>query len=176
MEPLAKLLLTAAVALIAVPAWAAQVGDAAPPFEITTYDKHRIRSSDLKGKVVVINYWATWCAPCRVEMPILDDYLRKQSTGDLVIFAVATEDSAPPAKLKPLASLLSFPLVAKLSGKGYGLMGGAVPTNYVIDRAGVIRHAKARAFNARELEELLDPLIAEAPPARTAAPRTVSAD
>jgi peroxiredoxin len=172
---LAKLLLAAALGLAAVPAWAAKVGDAAPPFEVTTFDRQKISSADLKGKVIVINYWATWSAPCRLELPVLDDFLRGRPQGDLVVFAVATEDSVPPAKLKPLAGLLSFPLVAKLSGRGYGILGGAVPTNYVIDRTGVIRHAKARAFTEDELEELLEPLLAE--PAPSVAPRrTASAD
>ena len=56
----------------------------------------------LQGKVVLVNFWATWCAPCRLELPALDAYVRKMNSQDLVVYAVTTEGSVPDSKLKPL--------------------------------------------------------------------------
>lgn len=147
---------------VAAPALAAAVGKAAPKFTLTTFDGEKVELADLKGQVVVLNYWATWCGPCKRELPVLDAYRR--SHPGLKIYAVATEDSVPDAKLRPLASVLSFPLIAKLSGRGYGMIDGAVPTNYVIDRQGVLRYAKAEAFDRGSLDAVLSPLLAEPAP------------
>ena len=51
-------------------------GQKAPDFTITTFDKTRIRSEELRGQVVIVNYWATWCSPCKKELPGLDAYYR----------------------------------------------------------------------------------------------------
>lgn len=160
-----------ALAILLAPASglaAPKVGDAAPPMKLVTYDGREIALADLRGKVVILNYWATWCAPCRVELPELDNYLRRHKGKDLAIYAVEVS-GAPKSKLGPLASVLSFEMVSRLKGRDYGRIGGAVPTNYVIDRAGVLRHAKAGAFNAKTLEEVVTPLLREPAPSATAA-------
>ena len=141
------------------------VGKTSPPFTLTTFDNQKITSAELAGKVVVLNFWATWCGPCRIELPMLDAYVRRHPGDDLKLFAVATEDSVPNAKLKPLAAVLSFPLVKSISGGGYGDL-GAVPTNFVIDRAGVVRYAKAAAFSAEGFDAVVRPLLAAPTPGR----------
>jgi thiol-disulfide isomerase/thioredoxin len=144
------------------------VGKTAPPFTITTFDNRKITSAELAGKVVVLNFWATWCAPCRVELPLLDAYVRRHPTDDLKLFAITTENSVPNAKLKPLASILSFPLAKSISGGGYGDL-GAVPTNFVIDRAGVVRYAKAAAFDEETFNAVVAPLLAAPAPGKVSA-------
>lgn len=150
-----------AAGLAAGPATAApvKVGQSAPDFRLTTFAREEFTRDSLAGQVVVLNYWATWCAPCRVEMPLLDAYLRRHPGTDLRIFAVATEGSVPLYKLKPLSDVLAFPLVRKLSGKGYGINGG-LPTNYVIGRDGVVRHAASGAFSYSQFDALVTPLLA----------------
>jgi len=143
----------------------AKVGRPAPPFTVTTFDKRRISLSDLAGKVVVLNFWATWCAPCRVELPMLDAYLRRHPSDDLKLFAVTTEGSMPNSKLKPLADVLSFPLATSISGSAYGPLDG-VPTNYVIDRGGVIRYAQSGAFTEEGFDEVVKPLLAAPVPGK----------
>lgn len=143
-------------------------GDPALPFTVTTFGGDKVSLDDLKGQVVVLNYWATWCAPCRVELPVLNDYFSRHPRHDLKILAVTVEGSVPAAKLKPLAAQLNFPLIAKLSGRGYGAIGGAVPTSYVIDRAGVVRYAKAGAFTAESFEDVVGPLLNKPPPMKVA--------
>jgi cytochrome c biogenesis protein CcmG, thiol:disulfide interchange protein DsbE len=144
----------------------AKIGRPAPPFTVTTFDKQRFSLTDLAGKVVVLNFWATWCAPCRVELPMLDTYLRQHASDDLKLFAVTTEGSMPNSKLKPLADVLSFPLATSISGHGYGPLDG-VPTNYVIDRGGIVRYAQAGAFTEVAFDAVVKPLLAAPAPTRT---------
>ncbi|WP_443018065.1 TlpA family protein disulfide reductase [Sphingomonas sp. 37zxx] len=140
-----------------------KVGDIAPPFEIRLIDGTRIRSQELAGQVVVLNYWATWCAPCKVELPLLDRYYSMRRDAGLRVFAITTEDSLPASRLKQLFSVMHIPAVRSLRGK-YGTL-GAVPTNYIIDRAGRVRYAKAAALELEDLNTLLVPLLREPAPA-----------
>jgi thiol-disulfide isomerase/thioredoxin len=148
--------------LAAAPVAAARVrpGQPAPAYTLTAFDKTKIGSEQLRGQVVVLNFWATWCGPCRQELPALDLYNRRHAQEGLRIFAVATEDSVAESALKPLAGALSFPLVHRIEGRGLGPLGG-VPTNIVIDRHGVIRWAEPGAFDAATLDRVIGPLLAE---------------
>ena len=138
-------------------------GKAAPDFELHTFDGKTVRLSDLSGQVVVLNFWATWCAPCRVELPLLESYYRKAGKYGLRVFAVATEDSLSPAQLAPLAKALTIPMVRKMSGGDYGAL-GAVPTTYVIDRKGVLRYAKPGAFDEEAMNSIFGRLLQESGP------------
>ena len=65
------------LALLATPAVAQKsikVGQLSPNFEVTLIDKSKVTSAELRGQVVVLNFWATWCVPCRTELPLLDTY------------------------------------------------------------------------------------------------------
>lgn len=137
-----------------------KVGFAAPEFTLTTFAKRKVRLSELRGKVVIINYWATWCAPCKAEMPMMHDYFRANQGRGLEMFGVTTEDSIQPFQLKKLSAALSYPLAAKING-GYGAIGDAVPSTYIIDRKGVVRVAKAGAFTTATFKAAVDPLLAE---------------
>lgn len=138
---------------------APKVGQPAPDFELTMIDGSKVRLADLKGQVVVLNFWATWCVPCRAELPTLDSYYRIQQPAGLRVFAVTTEDSVPTYQLKPLFKKMAIPPVRHIKGP-FAVMGG-VPTNYVIDRAGVVRYAKAGAFDLDDLNRILVPLLNE---------------
>jgi thiol-disulfide isomerase/thioredoxin len=138
------------------------VGQPAPPFEVTTLDGEKISLADLRGDVVILNFWATWCGPCRAELPLLDAYYKIRESAGLRVVAVTTEDSAPLSALKPLAAHLKMKLARRMRGNYHILEG--VPTNYVIDRAGVLRYARAAAFDVDSLNALLVPLLNERPP------------
>jgi peroxiredoxin len=151
----------AAAASALTPVAAATVGRPAPKFTVTTFAKQKVTLDDVRGKVVVLNYWATWCGPCKSEMPMMDAFHRRFKDRGFEIYAITTEGSVPQFRLGKLQSVLSFPLASKLSGGKYGTIDGAVPTSYVIDRKGVLRYAKAGAFNAEEFIQLIQPLLAE---------------
>ncbi len=138
-----------------------RVGQPAPDFELTLIDGSKVHLADLKGQVVVLNFWATWCVPCRKELPTLDTYYQLRKAAGLRVFAVTTEDSVPTYQLKPLFAKMSIPPVRRIKGP-FAVMGG-VPTNYVIDRAGVLRYAKAGAFDLDDLNTILIPLLNERP-------------
>jgi cytochrome c biogenesis protein CcmG, thiol:disulfide interchange protein DsbE len=150
--------------LIAVPlnARTPRVWDVGPDFEVTTLDGTKITSQELKGNVILLNFWATWCVPCRAELPLIDTFALRLKKNGLSVLAVTTEDSVPIKRLRPLASLVSFPMVRKFKGR-YGVLEG-VPTNYIIDRRGVVRYAKAGAFDLDELNKLIIPLLNEPVP------------
>lgn len=136
-----------------------KVGDIAPPFRMKLVDGTEVTSDELRGHVVVLNYWATWCAPCRAELPLLDRYYSLRKDAGLRAYAITTEDSVPLFKLKALFAAMKMPAVKSFKGN-YGTL-GAVPTNYIIDRAGRIRYAKAAAFELDDLNRELIPLLKE---------------
>jgi peroxiredoxin len=157
------LALACAAATVAAPAVAgpkAKVGKPAPPTTITVFDKSKVTLADLKGKVVVINHWATWCGPCKAEMPMMSAFHAKMKAQGFEIYGVTTEDSVPPRMLKKVAEVLSYPLARHLSGDGYPILSG-VPTSYVIDRKGIVRYAKAGSFQPKEFTDLIMPLLKE---------------
>jgi thiol-disulfide isomerase/thioredoxin len=140
------------------------VGQIAPKFEVMTFDGRKLSLADLQGKVVVVNFWATWCGPCKVELPILDAYYRIQRKFGLEVVAVTTEDSIPLSQLRPLSKALAMPMAYHFRGRGYADV-KAVPTNYVIGRDGIIRYARAGAFDLDSLNDILVPLLNEPTPA-----------
>ena len=145
----------------ALPALAAPpgpvLGMAAPDFHVRTFDGTTLSLSDFRGQVLVLNFWATWCEPCRTELPLLNSYYRLRKEAGLRVLAVTTEDSLPLSDLKPLAAHLAIPMAREFRGD-YGPP-KAVPTNYIIDRDGILRYAKAGAFSLDDLNAILIPLL-----------------
>jgi cytochrome c biogenesis protein CcmG/thiol:disulfide interchange protein DsbE len=136
-----------------------EVGKPAPDFQIVTFDGTKVALSELKGQVVVLNFWATWCGPCKQEMPLLDAFYRGRSQFGLKMFAVATEDSLTPTQLMPVQKVVSFPMVKRFKGQ-YGNI-KALPTNVIIDRQGIVRYARAGMFTLDSINRQLIPLLKE---------------
>jgi len=115
----------------------------------------------------VLSYWATWCAPCKAELAMLDRLYRTRHADGLQVIAVTNERAVSAARLRSWTSNLAFPIVlAKpAQDRGYGPIGGILPTIYVIDRAGLIRVRRSGTMPEAELVRLLAGLLAEAAPA-----------
>ncbi|HXQ46867.1 MAG TPA: TlpA disulfide reductase family protein [Caulobacteraceae bacterium] len=159
----------AAAVLVGGPASAARVGRPAPGFTLVTLDHQKYSLADLRGKVVVLNFWATWCTPCKAELAAMNNYARRHPGEGLAIFAIKTDDY-PAYKLTDLAKALPFPVVADFRSWDYGEINNQVPSSYVIDRAGVLRLMQAGAFNEDGFDQTITPLLAQpAPPAEVAA-------
>jgi thiol-disulfide isomerase/thioredoxin len=165
-----SLKIVAAAVLVAIPnplaAASLKVGQPVPNAELVLADGKHVHLSDLRGQVVVLNYWATWCVPCRTELPLLNGYYEAAAKHGwpLRIFAVATEDSVPKYQLKHLFSVLSISPTDRIRGGPFADVDG-LPTNYVIDKSGVLRYAKAGAFDLDGLNAVLVPLLNEPAPA-----------
>jgi thiol-disulfide isomerase/thioredoxin len=114
-------------------------GQLAPDFEFSSYDGQRRRLSDYRGDVVFLNFWATWCGPCRVELPDMQTLLSEHPDG-LAVIAVNNGEQATPAQRYlnrigvELTAFAHDPTMAIV--RLYGLFG--MPTSYFIDRDGVI--------------------------------------
>jgi cytochrome c biogenesis protein CcmG/thiol:disulfide interchange protein DsbE len=136
------------------------VGQPAPDFTLRLIDDTRVSLSELRGRVVVLNFWATWCAPCKRELPLLDRYYGLQKNAGLSVYAITTEGSLPLYRLKPLFAAMQIPSARSIRGP-YGPVGGSVPSNFVIDRTGVLRYADSGAFELDDLNRILVPLLRE---------------
>jgi len=159
MRTLALAAITLLLAPFSAQAAAPTVGQTAPNAQFVTVQGAKFDLASLRGQVVVINFWATWCGPCRKELPLLDSYYRAQKEHGLVVLAATTEDSIPEYQMRKLFAAMAIVPLHRLKGP-YEPMEG-VPTNFVIDRQGVVRYARAGAFTLDGLNALLVPLLRE---------------
>ena len=115
--------------------------------------------SKLRGKVVLVNYWATWCAPCRKEMPILDSFYRRYHAQGLEMIGISADRPQDFAKTRTMSGALAYPTstLDRISDNGFGQPEG-FPLTYVIDRDGVVRD---KFIDVREqlLRDVVLPLL-----------------
>jgi peroxiredoxin len=139
---------------------AADVGRAAPDFRLTRLDGEDLRLSDLRGKVVIVNFWASWCAPCREEMPeFVRLYDEKRGQG-LEIVAVDLQEAEGPVRDFVDLFGMTFPILFDRSGevaRTYNVRG--LPVTLILDREGVVRATRygpvTPDFLRAELEKVL---------------------
>ena len=113
---------------------------AAPPIELFTADGSAFSFASLRGKVVLVNFWATWCEPCVTEMPSLQA-LRDRLAPHLEVLGVIYQEG--PGRIKAFVQKqgLSFPIVRDTDGAVAKAWGARIfPASYVVDRAGNVRH------------------------------------
>jgi peroxiredoxin len=123
----------------------------APDFTLQGEDGKTYRLSDYRGKVVVLNFWASWCPPCRYEMPSMERAHQKLRGQDIVLLAVNVGESADKVFEFTGQYPVTFPLPLDLDGTviaKYPVIG--LPTTFVIDPRGVVTH---RAIGGREWDD-----------------------
>jgi peroxiredoxin len=140
-----------------------KLGEPAPNFQLRDLNGHPVALSDLRGKVVLLNFWATWCGPCRVEMPAMEELYRTFSRKDFEILAVST-DAQGVAVTRPFQqeNHLTFPILHDADYR-VGLTYGArtLPMTFMVDRQGIVRHQifGARDWGAPEAHQLVQTLM-----------------
>jgi peroxiredoxin len=117
-----------------------QVGEPAPPLTAPTLSGEVFRVQEQRGKVVLVRFWATWCVPCREELPIIDAYYRRQHPQGLEMIAVSVDSPNDQPKVEAEMQHFTFPAAMANSAqfKGYGRI-WRMPMTFVIDRRGVLR-------------------------------------
>ena len=118
---------------------------------------------DTAGKVVLVDFWASWCAPCKASFPALNRLQSQYAAKGLVIIGIGVDDSAADFKKFSTTMGASFPLVHDTTHSAAGAFNpGTMPTSYLIDRKGVVRHvhsgfkgAKTEKEYTKEIEALL---------------------
>ena len=142
----------------------ATVGERAPDFALTTFEGDQIQLSDLKGKVVLVNFWASWCKPCEQEAADLEAAWRHyQERGDVVFLGVDWTDTETAAKGYLEKFDITYPngpdLGTRISQK-YRITG--VPETYIVDQDGMITYVKISPFESlEEIFAAVDPLLGD---------------
>lgn len=117
-----------------------RVGSSAPDFTLARSDGETVTLSDLQGQAVILNFWATWCAPCRAEMPALERVYQAGQDKGLVVLGVNQMEPKERVERFLAEMKVTFPIVLDFDaevGRIYRVY--AMPTTYFIDRQGVIR-------------------------------------
>ena len=145
------------------PAQAASEGKPAPAISAKLLDGTQFELSANAGKVVMVNVWATWCAPCRAEMPALDAYYRRHRDEGLVLLAVSWDDPRDQSKVREVMQAYAFPaaLARDTDLKGYGRI-WRLPLTFVIDRRGILRKDDwygDPGLDSQLLEKTVSPLL-----------------
>ena len=143
--------------------YAPQQGFLAPDFELSTTTGETVKLSDLRGQAVLVNLWATWCPPCKEEMPTLQAFYNKHKEEGFVIIAINDGDPTTDVLQFVEDYRLTFPVwldptyyATEQAFKTLNL-----PSSFVIDRNGTVRLSWVGGINRKTLDKYITPLILE---------------
>lgn len=137
-------------------------GSAAPSFSYIDARSQQVSTAGLKGKVVFINFWATWCPPCRAEMPSLDALYNEFKSDDRFVFLFINEDEdRAKAEQYLKESGFSVPLVTRAGTVPGELYSGTLPTTLVLNKEGavVLKHEGVAGYNTPKFKQQLKDLL-----------------
>ena len=142
---------------------APQKGFLAPDFELQSTTGETIKLSDLRGQAVLINLWATWCPPCRAEMPAIEKVYKEYKDDGLVVLAVNMTYQDAQSDIAPFVGEyeLTFPILLDRSGSvGTAYQLRSLPSSFFVDRNGIINEVviggpMAEALLRTRVEEIL---------------------
>ncbi len=140
----------------------ASVHYSAPKLSLETVDGRTESLSDYREDVLLVNNWATWCPPCKAEMPTLAAYYDQHREEGFMVIAIEAGDSAEVVSPFVQSYNLKFPVWLDLHGASLRAFGnGNLPNSYVIDRSGTIRYAWTGEISQDMLEKYITPLLKE---------------
>lgn len=144
------------------PAWVSDESRAAPEVEAVLLDGRPISLKQLRGKVVLVNFWATWCPYCRHEMPDMERFHRDYRERGFEILALSQDEAPEPVRQFLAKEGYHFP-VAMAEARHAVAFGGVsrLPTSFLIDRQGRIRKKISGQVHYARLEDLVTPLLEE---------------
>lgn len=152
--------LTVSVARPASPVDQPIVGRPAPPFDLETLDGGRLSLADLRGSPVVLNFWASWCIPCREEAPLLTAAAEGYGTRGLRVVGVVYQDSADSARDFMGRYGQTYPGLLDPDGRtaiDYGVFG--IPETFFIDASGIVRARQIGAVTAVDLGTQIEAIL-----------------
>ena len=140
-----------------------QTGQPAPNIEATLSDGKPFSLNTNKGKVVLVNFWASWCEPCREEMPIIESYLKKNRAKGLEVLAISMDKPSDLEQAKKIMQNYSFLSADKkqMDYSGYGRI-WRIPSTFIIDKQGILRKNGLTGepqVDLKILEETVTPLL-----------------
>jgi peroxiredoxin len=133
------------------------IGAKAPDFELKTLTGETVKLSNLKGKKVMLNFWATWCPPCKAEMPAMEQF-SKQMDKDVVILAVNID---PQLDVKGFVeeNKITFPIPLDVDDKVNGIYQVlSIPTTYFIDSKGLIQNKFIGEMKLEDMKDFINKL------------------
>ncbi len=153
-----------ALTLITATAFALRPGARAPEIGLRDLSGRQITIAQLRGKVVLVDFWASWCEPCAAEMPVLDRLHQQYGRQGFSVIGVSQDRDVANVRQFLGRHRVSFPIVHDASHQVAGRYSpGRMPSSYLIDRNGVVRfvHEGYRASDAQALESESQRLLAQ---------------
>jgi peroxiredoxin len=139
------------------------LGQRRPDFELDDMNGAIVSAADFDGKVLLLNFWASWCKPCIEEMPMLSLLQENYAGSGVQVLGIALDD---PQKAREFASKLAvrYPILVGtvntiLAGRQYGNRDGMLPYSVLVDTNGIVRWAYLGALNQEELETQIEALL-----------------
>jgi thiol-disulfide isomerase/thioredoxin len=134
----------------------------APSFTLPTLAGSEIALDGLLGKIVIVDFWATWCAPCEVQMPVLDTLRKEQGEAGLEVIGISVDTLAPP-KIEAWVRDRGFEYPIALGDQELAMRYGAIgfPTLVVIDPQGGIHTRHTGVLSRPELDEIIESIRVE---------------
>jgi len=145
------------------------LGKEAPEIDLTTLDGQRLTLSELRGRPVLVNFWATWCIPCRDEFPLMAVAYQKHAAEDLEILGVIHDDTPEGARAFAADMGATWPMLEDPDDVAWNdYTGVGMPTSFFVDAAGIVRAFSLGGFTetglAAQLESILPAALEASPP------------